>query len=114
MTDIALNEPQWISEFLHHGLAEFHFAYDALGNVLGLSDPLNAAENRAFGYDALNSADKRRNLRSLNLGASTSSLRLKRPAPSYRLPQRGLAEVAVDSYGYTKSSVEVLGLNPTV
>lgn len=55
VTEIALNAPQWISEFMHQGLAELHYDYDALGNVRGLSDPLNAAKDRAFGYDSLNS-----------------------------------------------------------
>jgi len=124
-TEITLNERQWISEFLHYGLAELHYSYDALGNVLGLTDPLNPLEDRAFGYDALNrltsargrwgqgtlSYDALGNLRSLNLGANTeryvyNGLRLR----SVIHNESTSSWYAHDVYGNVRQEVGVLGI----
>jgi Tol biopolymer transport system component len=54
VSDIALDERQWVSEILHHGRAELGYRYDPLGNVLGISDLMHADEERTFEYDGLN------------------------------------------------------------
>ncbi len=54
LTDITLNDRQWVAELLHHGIAEARYQYDTLGNVLEITDPLRPGEDRGFGYDALN------------------------------------------------------------
>ncbi|MGH8514915.1 MAG: RHS repeat domain-containing protein, partial [Gammaproteobacteria bacterium] len=125
-TEITLNERQWISEFLHDGLAELHYAYDALGNVLGLTDPLNPLDDRAFGYDALNrltsaqgrwgqgtlSYDALGNLRSLNLGANTeryvyNGLRLRTRIHN----ETTSSWYTHDVYGNVRLDVDVFGLS---
>ncbi len=125
-TEITLNDRQWISEFLHHGLAELHYAYDALGNVLGLTDPLNPAEDRAFGYDALNrltsaqgrwgqgtlSYDAFGNLRSLNLGANTERYAYNGLRLRTRIHNETTSSwYTHDVYGNVRLNVEVLGLS---
>ncbi|MGH8584455.1 MAG: PKD domain-containing protein, partial [Gammaproteobacteria bacterium] len=124
LTDITLNERQWISEFLHHGLAELHYAYDALGNVLGLSDPLNPAEDRAFGHDALNrltSAQGRWGAGSFEYDAFGNLTLMTQGAESHVLDYNALRLRSVihnnatrswyahDAYGNVRSDTEILG-----
>ncbi|MGH8568013.1 MAG: PKD domain-containing protein, partial [Gammaproteobacteria bacterium] len=106
-------------------LAELHYAYDALGNVLGLTDPLNPLDDRAFGYDALNrltsaqgrwgqgtlSYDALGNLRSLNLGANTeryvyNGLRLRTRIHN----ETTSSWYSHDVYGNVRQEVGVLGI----
>ncbi|MGH8582174.1 MAG: PKD domain-containing protein [Gammaproteobacteria bacterium] len=57
VTDVALNERQWVGEIRHQGpggAAELNYGYDPLGNVRSITDVLNPTEDRGFDYDALN------------------------------------------------------------
>ncbi|MGH8526069.1 MAG: RHS repeat domain-containing protein, partial [Gammaproteobacteria bacterium] len=123
-TEVTLNERQWLSEFLHHGLAELHYAYDALGNVLGLTDPLNPAEDRAFGYDALNrltSAQGRWGAGSFEYDAFGNLTLMARGADSHIFDYNALRLRSVvhnnatrswyahDAYGNVRSDAEIAG-----
>ena len=126
LSDITLNDRQWVAELLHHGIAEPRYQYDTLGNVLELTDPLRPGEDRSFGYDALNrltsaqgrwgqgtlSYDAWGNLRSLNLGANTERYEYNGLRLRTRIHNETTSSwYTHDVFGNVRLDVDVLGLS---
>ncbi|MFH0340688.1 MAG: RHS repeat domain-containing protein, partial [Chromatiales bacterium] len=125
LTDLTLDERQRIANLTHAGLADLGYTYDAIGNVTAITDGINPAEDRSFGYDGLNrltSAEGRWGAGSFSYDTFGNLTSMALGADSHQFTYSGLKLQSVthnnatrswyghDAYGNLRYDTEILGI----